>query len=81
MHPDPEIRGGGLRASVWSKNKGGGGGLPGRSPGPFSWICHCKRYCKIKNKKIFKPWGLYCSKALFKGLIYGGKFAFEIRLG
>ena len=22
-HPDPEIRGGGLRASVWSKNKGG----------------------------------------------------------
>ena len=39
-HPDPEIRGGGpglqniffaLRASVWSKNKGGGGLAP--SPG------------------------------------------------
>ena len=77
MHPDPEIRGGGRSGRRLAQNQGGAG----RTPGPFSWICHCKRYCKIKNKKIFKPWGLYCSKALFKGLIYGGKFAFEIRLG
>ena len=28
-----------------------------------------------------KPWGLYFSKALFEGLIYGGKFAFENQLG
>ena len=42
-HPEPEIRGGGLkkifsalRASVWSKNKGGGQG----PPGPLSWIRH-----------------------------------------
>ena len=45
-HPDPEIRGVGggggrppyklfsaLWASFWSKNKGGGPGLPGPSPG------------------------------------------------
>ena len=39
-HPDPEIRRepglkfffSALRASVWSKNKGGG---------PLPWICHC----------------------------------------
>ena len=43
-HPDPEIRGGGslkifffwaLRASFWSKNKGGG------LPGPLPGIRHC----------------------------------------
>ena len=28
-----------------------------------------------------KPWGLYFSKALFEGLIYGGKVAFQNRLG
>ena len=28
-----------------------------------------------------KPRGLYFSKALFEGLIYGGKFAFQNRLG
>ena len=44
-HPDPEIRVGGrfpkkifpaLRASFWSKNKGGAG-----PPGPLPWIHHC----------------------------------------
>ena len=28
-----------------------------------------------------KPRGLYFSKALFEGLMYGGKFAFQNRLG
>ena len=31
-----------------------------------------KKYCKIKKKK--KPWGLYFSKALFEGLIFGGAY-------
>ena len=28
-----------------------------------------------------KPWGLYFSKGLFEGLIFGGKFAFPNQLG
>ena len=62
-HPDPEIRGKGggggavskkifsaLRASVWSKNKWGGGGGPGPSPGSLdpplehSRIGHYREY-------------------------------------
>ena len=34
-----------------------------------------------KIPKISSPWGLYFSKALFEGLIYGVKFAFQNRLG
>ena len=42
-HPEPEIRRGpgflALQASVWSKNKGGGG-KGANSPGPLPWIRH-----------------------------------------
>ena len=46
-HPDPEMGGGGgpkkdfsaPRASVWSKNKGEGSGLPGPSPGCATEKC------------------------------------------
>ena len=51
-HPDPEIRGGPvskkiffsvLRASVWSKNKGG----PGPAPAPLPWIRHCSKHSRV----------------------------------
>ena len=46
-HPDPEIRGSSvskkifsaLRASVWSKNRGGGGGSPGPLPRSATVFC------------------------------------------
>ena len=39
-----------LRASFWSKNKGGGGG-PG-PPGSIPWIRHCIRHCKDLLKEL-----------------------------
>ena len=48
-YPDPEIKRGAiskqffsaLRASVWPKDKGGGGGW---ATGPLPWIRHCDRF-------------------------------------
>jgi len=56
-HPDREIRGGGrsqkkffsvLRASVWSKNKGGQG-----PPGPLPWIRHYSKHsCVAVSERL-----------------------------
>ena len=59
-HPDPYIRGGGglpplqiflaARASLWSKNKGGG-----EPPGPLPWIRHCTDGVLACVADVIKP--------------------------
>ena len=73
MHPDPEIRGGGLRASVWSKNKGGGGAdsravLPGRSPGSAT----VKDTVKLKIRKYLSPGAYIVQRPFLRGLSMEG---------
>ena len=47
-----------------------------------SALCNqCSCYAEIPENSENKPWGLCFSKAVFEGLIYGGKFAFQNQLG
>ena len=47
----------------------------------FVWMVSTRTFRLIPLNFENKPRGLYFSKALFEGLMYGGKFAFKNRLG
>ena len=63
----PRDKGGGLRASVWSKNKGGGG-LPGRSPGSAT----VKDTVKLKIRKYLSPGAYIVQRPFLRGLSMEG---------